>query len=110
MSNSVDPSASFMMAIIATIATFFVGAVTKVVSKYFDKDKDRLDMHISLRKELREELDVVKEELADIQKELDIWKQKYYDQVALTNELRAAINNLEQELISYKSREYEDGE
>jgi len=99
----VDPSASYTMAVIVTIATFFVGAITKIVGKYFDKDKDKLEMHLSLRRELREELDVVKEELLNIQKELDHWKQKYYDQVALTNQLRAAIINLEQELLSYKS-------
>ncbi len=86
----------------AAVAGFVLGAFIKLINKYLDRDKTQLEIHTTLRKELREELDTVKEELHNLQKELDDWKEKYYHQVELTNELRMAIVRLNDELLEYK--------
>jgi hypothetical protein len=92
----------FETALYASMAGFVVGAVMKLVTKFLERDKNELDMHVTLRKELREELDTVKTDLYRFQNELDEWKQKYYDQVQLTNQLKLDIISLTDELNEYK--------
>ena len=92
----------FETAIYASMAGFVVGAVMKVVTKFLERDKSELDMHVTLRKELREELDTVKTDLHRIQSELDDWKQKYFDQVQLTNQLKLDVVSLTEEIYEYK--------
>lgn len=93
---------AFNNAMYATIAGLFVGALIKWVNKFTDRKKDQLAEHVILRKELREELDSVKEELYKLQEELDEWKEKYYHQVELTNSLKLDILQLTEELNEYK--------
>jgi hypothetical protein len=93
----------FSTVIYATLAGFVVGAVIKLIDRFVNRDKNELQMHVTLRKELREELDVVKSEVQRLQEELDEWKEKYYLQVELTNELKLAILNLNEELNDYKN-------
>lgn len=87
--------------IYAAVAGFVLGGIIKLLNRYFDREKNELELHTTLRKELREELDSVKEELHALQKELDEWKEKYYHQVELTNELKMAIAALNDELLTY---------
>lgn len=87
---------------IAAVAGVVVGGVIKIINKLLDRRKERLEEHIVLRKELREELDAVKEELHMLQKELDEWKEKYYSQVELTNALKLDVAKLTDELNEYK--------
>lgn len=89
-------------AVYATIAGFFVGLLVKVVDKVLDKRKNALDEHLALRKELREELEAVKQELHTLQSELDEWKEKYYTQLQITQELRLDVLRLTEELEEYK--------
>jgi uncharacterized membrane protein (DUF106 family) len=95
-------STQFNSALVATIAGFLVGAVIKLANKLFDGKKENLEEHLSLRKELREELDAVKEELYKLQQELNEWREKYYAQVELTNKLKLDILQLTDELTEYK--------
>lgn len=92
----------FLPAIYASLAGLFVGGLVKIVNSVADKRKTALDEHLVLRKELREELDAVKEELYALQQQLDEWKDKYYHQVELTNALKADIINLTAEVEEYK--------
>jgi vacuolar-type H+-ATPase subunit I/STV1 len=87
--------------IYAAIAGFVFGGIIKLLNRYLDREKTELELHTTLRKELREELDAVKEELHSLQKELDEWKEKYYHQVELTNELKLAVSALNDELLVY---------
>ncbi len=93
----------FHPAVYAALAGFVVSAVIKLTNKLFDRRKDKLEEHVILRKELREELDTVREELHRIQTELDEWKEKYYTQLELTNELKLDVLKLTEELAEYKS-------
>ena len=88
--------------VIATVAGIVVGSFIKLTSKLLDSDKDKLEEHVILRRELREELDVVKEELQLLRNALDDWKQKYYSQVELTNSLKMDVTRLTDELAEYK--------
>lgn len=92
----------FNSVIVATIAGLVVGTITKIVNKSFDRKKDEFEQHVTLRKELREELDAVRDELHILQKELDEWKQKYYHQLELTNSLKLDIVKLTEEVEEYK--------
>jgi uncharacterized membrane protein YhiD involved in acid resistance len=95
--------AQFSAALYAAVAALVISGVFKLVNNLADKDKNKLEMHLSLRKELREELDIVKVELHRLQEELDEWKHKYFQQVELTNELKVAILSLNEELSEYKN-------
>jgi hypothetical protein len=94
-------------AIYATIAGLLVGAVIKFFNIIADSGKSELETHLVLRRELREELDSVKEELQRLQVELDEWKQKYYNQVEITSELKLAIVKLSDDLLEHR-REHQE--
>lgn len=100
--ESIIDLTAFSNAVYATVAGLFVGAIIKLINKTTNGRKDRLEEHVILRKELREELDSVKEDLYKLQEELDQWKEKYYHQVELTNALRLDILQLNDELNEYK--------
>jgi predicted RNase H-like nuclease (RuvC/YqgF family) len=89
-------------AIYAAIAAIIGGTVVKFLNSVSEGGKSALETHLLLRKELREELDTVKEEIQRLQIELDEWKQKYYNQVEITNELKLAIIKLNDELVDHK--------
>ena len=89
-------------AIYGTIGALLAGSVIKLANKLLDRKKENLEEHLLLRKELREELDTVKEELYELQKALDEWKEKYYHQVELTNELKLEVQKLTDEVSEYK--------
>lgn len=89
--------------VVATISALVVAATMKFVSKFTDRRKDNLDEHVILRKELREELDTVKEEMHALRTEIDSWRDKYYHQVELTNMLQAEVAALKIELADYRS-------
>jgi chromosome segregation ATPase len=89
-------------AIYATVATLLLGGIVKFFNNMADSGKYELETHFALRKELREELDSVKEELQRLQIDLDEWKQKYYNQVELTSELKLSIIKLNDELMDHK--------
>lgn len=90
-------------AIYGTVGALVAGYLIQVANKILNRKKDKLEEHLALRKELREELDAVKQELSELQKALDEWKEKYYHQVELTNELKMEIQKLTDEIEEYKN-------
>jgi uncharacterized coiled-coil DUF342 family protein len=94
---------NFQQTLYAAITGLFAGLVIKFANKLLDGRRERFDEHIQLRKELREELDAVLERVDKLQEELDMWKQKYFDQVVLTNELKSDILKLTHKLEEYKN-------
>jgi uncharacterized coiled-coil DUF342 family protein len=77
------------------------GALLKLVEKLW-LNKSVVDEHAVLRKELREELDAVKSELASLREEVDEWREKYYNQVETTNELLFEVSVLKSRLRRYE--------
>lgn len=99
----IEAVGQFDSAITATLAGLVVGVVMKLTSKIADRRKDSLIEHFELRKELREELDTVKEELRILQREVNEWREKYYQQVELTAILQAELSQLRIEVAEYKN-------
>lgn len=89
-------------AIYGTVGATLLALIVKFADKFFDRQKTYLEEHLALRKELREELDAVKSELSEMKQALDEWKEKYYHQVEITNNLKLDIVRLTEELNEYK--------
>lgn len=104
-----DTVKEFSSTIIAAVGALVVGVIMKYVAKVSDRRKDNLAEHLELRKELREELDTVKDELRQLQKDLDEWREKYYHQVEVNTGLQAEIAALRSELVDYRTRTDEHG-
>jgi uncharacterized coiled-coil DUF342 family protein len=89
--------------VVATVAGLVIGMVMKFATKIADRRKDSLTEHLELRKELREELDSVKEEIHQLQRELDEWREKYYNQLEVNAVLQSELAALRHELSEYKN-------
>jgi uncharacterized protein YlxW (UPF0749 family) len=102
----------FNSAVIATLGALVFGVIMKIVSSFTDKRKDTLTEHLELRKELREELDTVKQEISILQKQLDEWREKYYHQLEVTTILQTELATLRIDLSDYvnNSGEYSSDE
>jgi len=98
-----NPFTEINSAIYGTVGALLAGSLVQLANKMLNKKKDKLEEHLALRKELREELDAVKHELGELQKALDEWKEKYYHQVELTNELKMEVQRLTDEIEEYKN-------
>ena len=66
-------------ALIALIGTLFGGGGLELIRRALAKSKEREDSATSLRNELRTELNSLKHEMLEVEKELDKWKLKYYE-------------------------------
>jgi uncharacterized protein YlxW (UPF0749 family) len=88
--------------IVAIIAAVVIGAAMKLVNRATDRRKDNLTEHLKLRKELREELDTVKDELRQLQRDLNEWREKYYHQLEINAVLQSEMAALRFELEEYK--------
>lgn len=83
-------------------AAIIGGILLKLIEKLW-LSKTVVDEHAVLRKELREELDAVREDLASLRDEVDEWREKYYSQVETTNELLFEVSVLKTRLRKYES-------
>lgn len=101
-----DPTILSPEATTAGVAAIVGGVVLKLIEKLW-LSKTVVDEHAVLRKELREELDAVKDEIASLREEVDEWREKYYSQVETTNELLFEVSVLKTRLRKY---EYDSGE
>lgn len=63
---------------IALIGTLFGGVVLKVVESALARGSKKADTATELREELRKESASLKDELRQVEKELDAWKEKYF--------------------------------
>src|ERR1044072_8397131 len=70
---------NYAIPIIALLGTLFGGAGLEFIKRWLGKAKD--DTATDLRNELRGELTSIKTELANVERELDEWKAKYYEVV-----------------------------
>ena len=97
-----DPTILSPEATTAGVAAIVGGVVLKLIEKLW-LSKTVVDEHAVLRKELREELDAVKDEIASLREEVDEWCEKYYSQVETTNELLFEVSVLKTRLRKYES-------
>ena len=79
------------------------GIAFKVVERFLNA-MSFVDEHTALRAELREELDNVRDEVVRLRKEVDEWRERYYQQVALTSTLQVELSNLRHEMNEHRNR------
>lgn len=66
-------------ALIALFGTIFGGAGLEIIRRILAKSKEKEDSATAFRNELRTELTSLKVEMSTVEKELDMWRQKYYE-------------------------------
>lgn len=93
--------------LVTILGTILVKVIEKVLlvqpaNTNTENTSSLLEEHSSLRKELRDELDSVKAELASLRQEVDEWREKYYHQVETTNELLFEVTVLKSRLRKYE--------
>ena len=77
------------------------GMAFKIIERFLNS-KEYADEQVTLRAELRAEMDKLKMEVSTLRTEVDEWREKYYHQVQLTNDLHAQIAGIKCELDEYK--------
>ena len=73
----------------------------KLIERFLNS-KEYADEQVTLRVELREELDKMKAEVKSLRDEVDEWRERYYRQVEVTNDLHAQVASIKCELAEYK--------
>lgn len=63
---------------IALIGTIVGGAGLKTIEKFLARGGERIDTATDMRDELRKDLASSKDEARLLEKELDLWKEKYF--------------------------------
>lgn len=74
--------------IIALVAALFGGGGLKFLEHILSRNKDRTDLATQLRNELRGEVTALRDEMRQIEAELDKWKARYYRLLAFMNDIR----------------------
>lgn len=84
-------------------SAIFGGIAFKIVERFLNS-KHYVNEQLTLRLELRKELDIVRDEVIRLREEVDTWREKYYHQVEVTTLLQAQLNHLRCELDEHKQR------
>lgn len=63
---------------IALIGTLMGGAGLKFIEKFLARGTEKQDFATKMRDELRTDLNTTKEEVRQLEKEIDQWKEKYF--------------------------------
>ena len=98
----------YAIPIIALVGTIFGGAGLEFIKRWLGKAKERDDTATALRNELRGELTSIKQELANVEKELDEWKTKYYDVVEKYLTVKIQYENLMRQMNANRLEETTD--
>jgi archaellum component FlaC len=89
---------------IALIGTLCGGIGLKLMEHWLGKSKLKIDEATKLRDELRIEINNQKEEIKELEKEVDRWRTEYYDlrdkYTTLNTEYLIALEKLKQEVES----------
>jgi F0F1-type ATP synthase membrane subunit b/b' len=83
---------------LALFSTVFAGVFLKIIEKVLNKKKEEVDEAVQIRKELREQVSNLKNEIDSLRKEVIEWREKYWEQVKLTAQQNAVISELRSEL------------
>jgi predicted nuclease with TOPRIM domain len=84
------------------IGSAMAGVMMFKLIERFLNSKEYADEQVTLRAELREELDKMKAEVKSLRDEVDEWRERYYRQVEVTNDLHAQVASIKCELDEYK--------
>lgn len=94
-------------AIVAAIAAVVGGISVKLFDRWFARsDQREIDSRVSsdqIRKELWDEIHKLRDDILKVHKELDLWRDKYYQLVAENLSLEKRISDLTGELSSQRN-------
>lgn len=76
---------------IALIGTVFGGAGLKLMESFLARGSKQVDTATAMREELRKESASLKEELRAVEKELDLWKEKYFTLMTEYLEIKSQV-------------------
>lgn len=98
--------------ILAFLASGAGGVAVKAFEWAITRKSDKFDEEHILRQELRDEIDGLRDELAQLKRESNEWQQKYWDQIRINNSLESKINRLTNDIEELKQElsEYTSGE
>jgi len=85
---------------IALIGTVFGGAGLKIVEKVLSNGQGKIDAATQLRDELRKESSALREEIKQVEKELDQWKEKYFILLQEFLEIKSHIAHIDPGYLS----------
>ena len=90
--------------IIALLAAIFGGVGLKIIESFLNKSKEKFDIGVQMRQELRDDVVFLREELERIEGSLDEWRKKYYNLLNAFNELSliARTSGLEKDVDRIK--------
>ena len=88
--------------ILEIAGTAILGAMGYKVVERFLSARTAEQEQVSFRTELREELDAVREEIIGLKKEVDNWRERYYEQVGVNTQLQVQFSIIRIELDDYK--------
>src|SRR5690349_9091125 len=95
---AVDPT------VVALVGTIMGGVGLKVVEHWLSKGKVKVDDAARLRDELRLEITTQKEEIRQLEAEVEKWRKEYYDlfqkYMSLETDLKLALHNIKKEVES----------
>lgn len=63
---------------IALIGTLFGGVALKVMERVMSRGTEKIDLATKMRDELRKDLSSAKEDIRGLEKDIDLWKEKYF--------------------------------
>lgn len=89
-------------AVAAIVAALFGGVGVKILEKLMNKNSEHFLEGSMIREELRKERDALRLEVDELQKQVDSWRGKYYEQV---EEVMVAHQNLDQYRIEVQRKE-----
>lgn len=99
--SSREQLAAALLAIIAVV-------IGKFIEKFLKKDVEQLDKTLAVRKEVRDELTVLQDEVRTLREEADTWRAKYWEQVQLNTQYQTNLLQLQSELndVKFEMQEY----
>lgn len=83
--------------------TAILGAMGYKVVERFLVSRTQEQEQASFRTELREELDALREEIIGLKREVDSWRERYYEQVGINTQLQVQLSIIRIELDDYKA-------
>ena len=93
---AVDPT------VVALVGTIMGGVGLKVAEHWLGKGKVKVDDAARLRDELRMEITAQREEIRQLEADVEKWRKEYYDlfqkYMSLETDLKLALHNIKQEV------------
>lgn len=85
-----------------TMSAIMGGIAFKIVERFINS-KYYVNEQLTLRLELRKEMEVLRAQVHLLQKEVDDWRDKYYHQLNATMLLQSELQTLRADLDEYRS-------